>query len=494
MELISFKKLIEKTCGLTFEESRETALISGIKTRLAATGISDENRYFSRILADKEEFHRLIDLLTINETYFFREPSYINLFAEKVLPSFLQKQPVGKKIHVLSAGCSTGEEPYSLAMALSEKFGPGFKKIVSIHGADIDHGALNHARVGRYRRHSFRNISETLKGRYFFSEEAGLFGITDEIKGSVFFHQFNLLQDAVPAGIPPLHVIFYRNVSIYFSPEIQQAIFSKLAESLIPGGYLFVGAGETLSHNSGVLPLVEMEGIFVFHKSSSENLKEDSQSPKSAASASRPLTLRAVANHHTTHGFKPSRQYKTPTNSTDGVASEGRFEGIPEEILSLLRDEKYSTARQKVDEMLRLAPDNHVLTLYKAGILVNLGEFDETDRLCRILLKAAPLCLEAYLLLGLSSKARGDEIFALKCFKDALYVQSSCWFARFQLAEIHRNRGKARQAKDEYQAVIDLLDHEPDADSQLAKFPLLFHPAQIRQICALQILRIGKGV
>ena len=266
MDIQPFKSIIKERCGLRFETEKEATLADGIRARMSQRGMAMDAEYLACVMRDEDEFHSLVNLLTINETYFLREPVHLDLLADKLLPAMLAERKPGDPIRILCAGCSTGEEPYSVMIKLLEKYGAGIKGLVSIIGADIDSDALNRAKQGIYCGFSFRDFPVALREKYFEPTEDARHRIRDSVKEKVQFMKLNLVSDRYPDVLCGLDVIFYRNVSIYFEPETQRSIFNKLAGLLREKGWLFVSATETLSHNHGVLPLVELDGVFCYQK------------------------------------------------------------------------------------------------------------------------------------------------------------------------------------------------------------------------------------
>jgi chemotaxis protein methyltransferase CheR len=166
VELAPFKELLLRTCGHRFEKEREQALSAALYRRMSALGIDASETYHAMLLRDEVELLRLTELLTINETYFFREPEHLNLVVDRLLPEFMTAR-AQKPVRILSAGCSTGEEPYSLAIMLRERFGAESGRLFVITGVDIDSTVIASAKRGVYGKGSFRGMDQSLLERYF---------------------------------------------------------------------------------------------------------------------------------------------------------------------------------------------------------------------------------------------------------------------------------------------------------------------------------------
>ena len=274
LHLTSFKNLIKGRTGLTFEGNRTATLVSGINKMMSARGLSSYLIYFNLLLREPQEFSALVNLLTINETYFFREPAHFKILSEKLLPALLNQKRPETKLKILSAGCSTGEEPYSLIMVLIDKYGAGLKNLFSILAVDIDSEAIDRARAGIYGKQSFRTHDLRFRDKYFSQIDDYSYRLKDFVKDLVDFRYFNLLSETFPEFLRGMDVIFYRNVSIYFEAEVRKKILMTLANLLNDQGYLILSSTETFGHDFKLLTLREFERTFLYQKSSATPLRE----------------------------------------------------------------------------------------------------------------------------------------------------------------------------------------------------------------------------
>jgi chemotaxis protein methyltransferase CheR len=260
VDLSPFKKLLLSSCGHTFEKEREQALSAALCRRMATLGVDAFDTYHALLTRAEDELLRLTELLTVNETYFFREPEHLNLMVKRLLPEFMAARNQ-RPVRILSAGCSSGEEPYSIAIMLREQFGAESEQLFTITGVDIDSTVIATARQGVYGVGSFRGMNKSIHERYFEQLEPGKYQVSEIVRKQVGFEVVNLLGTSYPHRMQLPDIILYRNVSIYFPGEIQRQIFGKLAELLVDGGCLLVGASETLHHDIGVLSLVKEDSL-----------------------------------------------------------------------------------------------------------------------------------------------------------------------------------------------------------------------------------------
>lgn len=487
MDLGPFKNLIKDKCGLYFDDSRVVKLSDGICARMSKVGIESQDRYLEHLLRDQDEFNDLVNLLTINETYFFREPAHLKLLVDRIVPEMLADKKPGEKIKILSAGCATGEEPYSLVMALLEKFGAGVRDSVRVIGADIDTEAVGKAIEGLFYGHSFRGFDDDLKEKYFERAASNQYKIRDVVKENVEFEKLNLLSDSYPEALRGTDVIFYRNVSIYFEPETQKNIFRNLAGLLNEKGYLFVSSTETLSHNIGILSLIELDGSFLYHKEIELSLEDRRKAAlKNVGPQKNKYEIKDAGKFKAKAAVlpeKPNRPVQPAAPKAQAPERRSDSHASFDEALALARDRKYEKALDCLDKLILQAPTFVKGHMLKAGILINMKRIEDAESACLKGIELDRLCLEGYLLLGLAAKIRNDEEMAMKRFKEALYIQSSCWLAHFYLAELYIVRGETEKACRAYEMASKILKKGGGNDHGLTFFPLSFSVDQIAHLC-----------
>lgn len=246
--------------------TKKKVLIEGrLSKALKEQGFSSYTAYLDYIFSNptSDEAKKMISYLTTNHTYFMREPAHFQYFKEAVLP-YYDKTLKDRDLRIWSAGCSTGEEPYTLAMIIHDYF--GYRKPdwdTRILATDISVHALSKAREGVYRAEELKNVPNIWKLNYFNKIDEDRFEISKKIKDDVIFRGFNLMNDVFPFK-RKFHVIFCRNVMIYFDLETKEKLVQKLYKHTEPGGYLFVGHSESLNRNDNcyqyVMPSVYRKG------------------------------------------------------------------------------------------------------------------------------------------------------------------------------------------------------------------------------------------
>lgn len=499
MDTSIFEKLIRERCGLVFEDSIKPRLEGGILARMSKVGIASLPEYFNCILCDQSEFNDLVDLMTVNETYFMREPFHLELLVNRLIPELLTMKKPGEKVKIISAGCSSGEEPYSVIMTLLEKYGTKMHNLFSVIGVDIDSSALSKAREGRYSEHSFRTLDDAAKKKYFVEVGEGLHRIKDVVKDKATFHRLNFLEPEYPEVLRRADVIYYRNVSIYFKPETQGRIFRKLADLLNEKGCLIVSSTETLAHDIGILSLVEIDGVYFFRNYSESPTVPCQPARITEVEMMRPPALPALPRFKNVSAHsKRKREYQRRSPGNRELADKKAVverktesvESLLDKALSCAVDKEYDKALDKIDRLLVKHPDHVKALTLKSSVLINLKRFEEAERICLKCIKIDQWCLEGHLLMGLSAYFRGDLDAALKRFRESVYVSSSCWVVHFYMAEIYRLMGDAATAYREYSIVANILKRGDFPEHGLTYFPFSFSEDHILHMCDHNLSRL----
>ena len=241
------RDFIYEISGIFFAEDSKTILESRLQQNIKRRQFSNFGDYYYYLKYDRgkeEEITLLIDAITIHETYFFREKKQLDTFMDEVMPELADRGRKNGRIRIWSAGCATGEEPYTLAMLFLEH--RDFRDInVEIYATDISRAALAVARRGIYRESSFRSIDPYFQRTYFTKEDAE-YRIMDKIKQPVVFLHLNLYERERWGLLPEMDAIFCRNVIIYFDAVSKRRAIDAFFQKLQPGGFLLLGHSESL--------------------------------------------------------------------------------------------------------------------------------------------------------------------------------------------------------------------------------------------------------
>ncbi len=399
MSLRTIKELLKTSIGLNVSAVGVSNFERAVRHRMKALGLHDVNIYASRLLSG-EELRELIDEVIVPETWFFRNPASFMALQEYVTKSWTGKL-AGKKLMVMSVPCSTGEEPYSIAMALEQI---GMQPVeYQIDAFDVSHRLLTKARRGVYGRHSFRNKDEDLREKYF-DFVGGTFILHDRIRNAVNFQHGNLLDKYFGINGQTYDVIFCRNLLIYFDRATQEIAMTRLHRMLSDTGLLLIGhaeAPESLRHN---FARTDYPRAFAFTK-----VTEPASEPR--ARKSLPELMAAVS--------APAPKRKAREEFTRTVDLK-KADALPQTDAQMLRE---------------------------AARLANRGELREAGTLCETYLRENPTSAQAYYLLGLVRESEGKHQIAGELFKKAVYLDPNHYEAMIHLALHLARYGDAESAK-----------------------------------------------
>lgn len=263
------RDLIYNYSGLFFSDDNRYLLERRLSPRLAHRQLSTFHEYYYYLKYDvsrDQELSDIMDILTTNETYFFRESFQLKAFTDEIIPVLIKEKAIhsDKTIRIWSAGCSTGEEPYTIAMLLLEK--PelaGWK--IEIIGTDISQRVLHHARKGVYGNSSFRVTEPNYKSRYFIDQDGG-YRVGDRIREFVTFSRLNLYDSSRYLFLGKMDIIFCRNVIIYFDLLAKKRVIENFYNTLNPGGFLLLGHSESLMNITTAFRLRHFKNDMVYEK------------------------------------------------------------------------------------------------------------------------------------------------------------------------------------------------------------------------------------
>ena len=240
MDYEGFKAAVFKLTSIDLNAYKDQQMKRRIDTLISRNKISGYEDFVKALKADKELFEEFVSYLTINVSEFYRNPEQWELMDKQFIPMLIEK--FGKNLKIWSAACSTGDEPYSLVMALSRHLPLNQIKIIA---TDIDKQILAQAKVGIYNEKSIASVPKDLRDKYF-TKIGNSYQISNEIKSRVDFRQHNLIKDPYP---DKCDFIICRNVLIYFTEEAKDDVFRKFCKSLKTGGFLFIGSTEQIMNH-----------------------------------------------------------------------------------------------------------------------------------------------------------------------------------------------------------------------------------------------------
>jgi chemotaxis protein methyltransferase CheR len=249
-------EFVYRRTGMVFTEAKRYYVQRRINDRMAATGATSFASYFARLRSDLNgEVEQFINAFTVNETYFNREDHQLQCLTNDILPARTKGKRNGDPIRIWSIPCSTGEEPYSIAMWLLENWAQVDAYDIEIIGSDIDTKVLEAAEAGVFGKRALMRLTPEVVGRYFTELDNERWAILDDLRQSVRFTPVNLVEPAQTQPYGQFDVIFCRNVLIYFDEASRRIAAENLFENLAPGGFICLGHTESMSRIS---PLFEV--------------------------------------------------------------------------------------------------------------------------------------------------------------------------------------------------------------------------------------------
>ncbi len=268
-DFVLFREFIHEKTGMFFAENKIYLVKNRLANRMSQLGIKGYKDYFYMVKYDTSgnEFNALVNLLTTNETSFFRNMPQLQAFSDEVLPIILKGKAAtnNRNLRIWSAGCSTGEEPYTLSMMLMEKIPDYARYNIEIIANDIAESVLQAARKGIYHELTLRTTPQHYIDKYF-TKKGNIYHINDNVKKPIRFSQINLLDQAKTSLMKDMDIVFCRNVTIYFSEEAKKKVVKAFYSSLVKGGYYFIGHAESLHGISKAFKLVYLKNGLVYQK------------------------------------------------------------------------------------------------------------------------------------------------------------------------------------------------------------------------------------
>lgn len=497
--------------GLRVSEARMNDFAKGICLASADCGFEDPQEYIATLVKSSPKEHDLgflASYLTVGETYFFRDPLSYNLLTNRALPRLLERDG---PIKIWSAGCATGEEPYSIAITALSSMLNADRERLEILATDINPRYLDIAKTGLYRRWSFREVPAFIKDKYFQLTPDDRYCLSNRVKQLVRFGYLNLASDSYPSaitGTTNVDVIFCRNVLIYFSPEHVAEVLNRFHKCLNEGGYLFLAPSEIPHPAPDNFRLINIDGAILLRKegpvsesttpmvnivqtnfsyfgqSAAPNMKSfeslidinhvsrdnnsravNSLSSQDAAALLESLrtglseegTGRGVSGRKQGPGNEPSGKL---TGTAETGISEADFDDVVETAHRLFVNGKYSEA---IDLLLEIpashepASENAFLLLVKA--YANLGNLDAAMDWSERLIGYEPINARWYYLRATIQQELGEDGAASIALRQAIFLEPEFVLAHFALGNILRQSGNLLQAKRCFQRVMDLLDN-----------------------------------
>ncbi len=456
-EFERFRDYIHRHSGIYLEDQKVDSLRISLVTRATRFGFLSLGEYYKLLCSDENEFKELMNLVTINETSFFRFPAQFEALRKHIVPEILDgKSETQKVFRVWSAGCSTGEEPYSIAMTLIDSGLEGLGYTPEVLGTDVSTNALDRAREGIYPSRSLLNVPHSVSSRFFIPTPHG-HKVVDKVRSIVDFQYHNLIKEPYPLGLMGnWDVIFCRNVTIYFKLESTRRVVHNFFRSLNPGGYLFVGHSETLTSISDEFEPVEIGGVFLYRK------PRPRRQSFSALIADRTAAMRSDGRSDRRRVFSERRQDVHVEDSS------GEVELSDSDLL--LQAKAAVAAGQAIkalsltQEILLAEPDNMEALLLRAWARLDTGDLEGAKEDAYATLEADPLLATARYILGMIHLRTDDTEGAVAEFKRTIYSDPEFVLAHLNLGNIYKARGSLDTAYRYYENAVKAIYNNPEGE------------------------------
>jgi chemotaxis protein methyltransferase CheR len=432
--------LLHEAAGLSFDTSRRDSLGFSIAERMAATRTDDVSAYLAMLAGPDggAERQALLDEVTIPETHFFRNPPQIRALRKYVLPELLRQAGTGRRLRIWSAGCSTGEEAYTVAILLRELVPTSSGWDIQVVATDVSTRALAAAQEARYAERAFVMTDALDLARWFVMDtSAGAWQVRDEVRELVEFRHHNLVTDPPPFDEEQVDLILCRNVTIYFDRETTRRLMKRLHSRLRDGGYLFLGHAETLWQISADFTLVSLGDAFVYRRLADV--------PEGGERRS------VLPDRRTEDELRPTR--------ADRRRGDADRRGRPAatELADVPRLPRL-VAPAPVD--VSLMPKPPALTgdpLEAVRVALAQGRYDEAADIAGDVVVATPLWAQPHYLQGVALTNLGRDADALVVLRKAVYLDPEHGFAHFLLGGSLDRLGEPIAAARSYRAAAATL-------------------------------------
>jgi len=489
---------IASNLALHFPEEKWVELEHKIKAAAKESGYSNVEKFIQYILSSpltREQVEVLAANLTIGETYFWREPGAFDALEQTVFPGLIRAHRKGnKKLRIWCAGCSTGEEPYSIAILLDRLIPKAKDWDISILATDINPRVLLKATTGEYGKWSFRGTPHWLKEKYFLQKPDNRLEIIPEIKRKVKFEYLNLAEDIYPSShnnTKATDIIFCRNVLMYFTPDCFRQVVQGFFNSLVNGGFLVVSASELSQQNFPEFVPVNLPGMVFYQKVSGEMINQIGIAEEETPFETGPFRIIPEPDYESEIAIPYSRKYENEIRkpepdyeSESAIPYSRKYENeihkkdfISEHISSVyseLLNSYYQGHYAEVIEKLQKEDQTSEEQVLLIRAFANLGNLAEATKSCEKAIEANKLDPFLYYLQATIHRENNRPDEAVKSLKRAIYLDSDFVLAYYSLGNIYQQLGNSKNATKYYGIVLTILNkckHEdilPETDGLTA--------------------------
>ena len=506
-DIEQFRTVVSCHLGLQYEDEKLDYLADVMRQRMQSFSrprFDSCSAYLGHLNASSNgaaEWRTLAEQLTVNETFFFRNTDNFLALAEIVLPERIRANAQTKQLRILSAGCSSGDEPYSLAIMVREALPDLDAWDVKIIGIDINPAILLKATQGRYSEWSLRATSADIRRRFFRADGAD-FVLASEIQKMVSFQERNLVDEDPLFWAPHAYdVVFCRNVLMYFSRDTARDVVRRIRQALRPRGFLFLGHAETLRGITPEFHLCHTNDTFYYQQpdacDAAAKITWGAPTDKPAEDLLSEVELSAnwvdVIHHAATRiaTLAAPQVANKPLGSQPALAASPRAWDLSL-VLEAVRQERFADALALIGCLPADSNEDPDALLLRAVLLTNHGRLNESEEVCRRLLALDELNAGAHYLMALCREHDGDAKGAIEHGLTAIYLDPSFAMPHLHLGILAKRSGDDATAQRELGQALILLASE-DA-SRILLFGGGFSRDALLQLCRTQLLAAGGKV
>lgn len=503
-----FRSFVAGRLGLNFDDSKQDFLEDILRQRMENTRRTSYSTYQQLLCSSEDELRVLAEHLTVCETYFFRYAGHFRVFSEIVVPDRLRARAGWRQLRILSAGSASGEEAYSLAILIRDALPELATWNIEIKGIDINPQMVAKATRAKYNAWSLRDTPSKFSMKYFHPEGRD-WALDAAIRSMVTFEERNLVNDDPSFWQPgAFDVVFCRNVTMYFTAEAARQVIARIARSLTPGGFLFLGHAENLRGISQDFHLRHADDTFYYQRRApheihsdlilSQDLPASRPSPAQTPAMMGPSDswfdvirraserISSLTNGRDNHDAAQPKDHGSPTAAIPAWQNAGSDRNL---ALELLRKEKFAEAIEVVHALpIGLKTDRDVQLLL-AVLLTNKGEIWEAERVCMGLLEVDDLNAGAHYLMALCREHANDQAAAAEHDQAAIYLDPLFAMPHLHLGLMAKRAGEVEAARKELEAALTLLERE-DA-SRILLLGGGFSREALSEFCRTELRTLG---
>ena len=494
-----FRETLARRFGFQFEEFKLGMVADVLERRSEANGVPPD-RYLAALETAGEsgnalkEWRELARQLTVGESYFFRNEEQFRALREVALPARMHERSILRRLSIASIGCSSGEEPYSIAMVVRDLIPEGSDWSVAIAGLDLNPDAIEKARAARYSEWSLRGTPAEMRARWFTARGRELI-LDERIRRMVTFEQRNVVADDPSFwSTASFDIVFCRNMLMYLTPRAAHLVVDRIGRALLPGGFFFLGHAETLRGLSREFHLRHTHDTFYYQKRSGIETTEAIPHPAPAWESQGLAELFQSAGSWVDTISRSSERIRSLTSAATSAADDRRrraprvWDLAP--AVELLREERYDDALALLDELPTESAHNADVLILRAVLLTHRGELAAAESTCREVLVIDELNAGAHYLMALCREGAGDLRGAEDHDLTAGYLDPSFAAPRLHLGLLARRSGDLAAARRHLEQAVVLLERE-DA-SRLLLFGGGFSRDALLDLCRSE-LRASEG-